>query len=586
MEVSDVPKRVLGIEGGGSKTDWVFLQQFLSGQTELISQGQLPPSNFKLTPAPQLKILFEELPDDPTHVGIFLAGCVTQQDRNQVLRIGSDVWPDSIIRAGSDRESALQAAFGDSDGITVISGTGSAVTGRKGQRVEKAGGRGHLLGDRGGAYVICLEALRLALRTYDLEHRTSPLAQAILRDLALTDMEDLMNWVQAADKTQISKLAPVVFACANEGDEEMMGVITAGANALARYTESVARWLQFDSPQVKLLGGIFVNQPVYVALYEKTVMALLPGAKVSLTRTPGSWGAAALAADTEFFPLQPKLRGASFKEQPELERASTEQQNPRSKNLESLDTKGLVRLLIEEEMYVVDALRACSQQIQIAVELIVSVFQSGGRLFYTGAGTSGRLGVLDASEIPPTFGEAPERVQGIIAGGVTALHKSVEGAEDDRNQGAVAVRQRGVSSMYIVCGITASGRTPFVLGSLREAREIGARTLLITCNPLREKKEQWDVEIDLPTGPEIITGSTRLKAGTATKVTLNILTTCSMIKLGKTKGSWMIHLKPSNTKMRYRSIRLVSRAKSVSLEEAERLLEQAGWDIAQVLSPS
>jgi N-acetylmuramic acid 6-phosphate etherase len=583
-------KFVLGVEGGGSKTEWLFLEYedasgeaSFSASVRIISQGKLPPSNLKLTSNSDLKMMFSELPENATHVGIFLAGCVTHQDRVRLQNLANGLWPESVVTVGSDRESALSAAFGDGDGITVISGTGSAVTGRKGERIEKAGGRGHLLGDRGGAYVICIEALRLALRTYDLEHRTSRLAQRIMHDLAISDMEELINWVQAADKTAISKLSPVVFAAALEGDQEMMAVIRAGAAALARYTESVARWLSLENPEIKLLGGIFLNQPVYVDLYKDALASLLPAASVSLSKTPGSFGAAQLAINQKLEYTVAKQILAGQKDQEELQRASTEQENPRSVNLENLETKDLVQLLIAEEIYVSKALESCREQLVKAVELALSVFQRGGRMFYTGAGTSGRLGVLDASEIPPTFGESPERIQGIIAGGVTAIYKSVEGAEDDPVQGALAIRQRGVLSDDLVCGITASGRTPFVLGSLNEARKIGAKTMLITCNPSRNRNQNWDVEIDLATGPEVVTGSTRMKAGTATKVALNILTTCSMIKLGKTRGSWMVELKPSNTKMRFRSIRLVSQMKGVTQEEAEKLLEAANWNIRSVL---
>lgn len=576
-------KLVLGVEGGGTKTDWIYLK-YRDSNTELVNNGQLPPSNLKLTSESQLEWMFEHLPQEATHVGIFLAGCVNQQDRNYLLRLANESWPAAAIQAGSDRDSGLAAAFGSEDGITVISGTGSAVTGRRDGRIEKAAGRGHLLGDRGGAYVICMEGLRLALRTYDLEHRTSMLAQQIMRDLALTQMEDLINWVQAADKTSISRLAPVMFEAALNGDREMLAVIEAGASALAKYTESVARWLNFQSPEVKLLGGIFLNQPKYVDLYKNALDPLLPAANVSICHTPGSFGAAWLAVKNEFALDLSQAKEISRSDQKELARASTEQQNPRSRNLENLETKDLVRLLIEEEAYVANALQACSVGLEKAVDLAVDVFEKGGRMFYTGAGTSGRLGVLDASEVPPTFGESPERVQGIIAGGVTALYKSVEGAEDDPIQGALAIRQRAVTAQDLVCGITASGRTPFVLGSLQEARTIGAKTILITCNPMRNREEHWDVEIDLPTGPELVTGSTRMKAGTATKVTLNILTTCSMIKLGRTHGSWMVDLKPVNAKLRYRMVRLVSHLKNVSPDQAEKLLEAAGWNIRRALS--
>jgi N-acetylmuramic acid 6-phosphate etherase len=210
--------------------------------------------------------------------------------------------------------------------------------------------------------------------------------------------------------------------------------------------------------------------------------------------------------------------------------------------------------------------------------------QAGGRLFYVGAGTSGRLGVLDASEIPPTFGAPSELVQGIIAGGAPALHRAVEGAEDQPEAGALAVLERGVRTGDVVCGLTASGRTPFALGALARARVLGAHTLLITCNPQRARAEKpWDVEIDLPTGPEIITGSTRLKAGTATKATLNLLSTCAMIRLGRVRGNAMVDLRISNAKLRDRGVRLVSEALGIGYEEARVRLERAGWKVRAVL---
>ena len=210
--------------------------------------------------------------------------------------------------------------------------------------------------------------------------------------------------------------------------------------------------------------------------------------------------------------------------------------------------------------------------------------QAGGRLFYAGAGTSGRLGVLDASEIPPTFGASPELVQGIMAGGFTALHRAVEGAEDQPNAGAFAVIERGLRAGDLLCGIAASGRTPFVLGALEQARARGAHTVLLTCNPARARRaEPWDVEIDLATGPELVTGSTRLKAGTATKLVLNILSTCAMIRLGRVRGNSMIDLQITNEKLRDRGARLVSSTLEISYEEAMRRLESAGWSVRAVL---
>ncbi len=215
--------------------------------------------------------------------------------------------------------------------------------------------------------------------------------------------------------------------------------------------------------------------------------------------------------------------------------------------------------------------------------MVSGVLQKNGRLFYVGAGTSGRLGVLDASEIPPTFGAPPEMVQGIIAGGVTALYRSVEGAEDERGSGALALDERAVTSADIVCGITASGRTPFVLGALVEAKKRGARTILLTCNPARARAEEFDLEIDLTTGPELLTGSTRLKAGTATKIALNIISTGAMVALGKVRGNLMIDLATSNTKLRDRAARLVAELTKCEYAEAVARLERSNWNLRAAL---
>src|SRR5213075_2124865 len=177
-----------------------------------------------------------------------------------------------------------------------------------------------------------------------------------------------------------------------------------------------------------------------------------------------------------------------------------------------------VQLFVDEEKFVEEGLRNAVDGLTRAIELVAESLRKGGRLFYIGAGSSGRLGVLDASEIPPTFGASPELVQGIIAGGASALQRSVEGAEDEGSNGALAIDRRGIKDVDIVIGITASGRTPFALGALTRAKSLGAKTILLSCNPAREKNVNVDLAIDLAVGPEILTGSTRLKAGTATKI--------------------------------------------------------------------
>ncbi len=582
------PKRILGIEGGGTKTEWVLL----AGEADehmILSQGTLAASNLRLITDEALARLFSVLPADATHVGVFLAGCATEEDRTRLRGLAEKAWPHAVLAVGSDRDSGLATAFGAEDGIAVIAGTGAAVHGRRGDRVEKAGGWGQMLGDRGGGYDLAMQGLRLVLTHYDLNQRITPLAEEILRILALNRLQDLVGWAMQADKMSVARLAPAIFHAAKHGEPEMLATVQAGASVLADFTRAVAQRLDFTGAPVKLIGGLFTHHDEYAALFRYRLSILLPDAAVSVCGESGALGAAwlacsgtgsvprAVASDrgTEPVPLQ---------SQAELADAATEQSNPRSVNLEERTTTELVELFTTEEEHVARALGACRAELIAAVDLVGAALCAGGRLFYIGAGTSGRLGVLDASEIPPTFGAPPELVQGIIAGGAPALHRAVEGAEDQPDAGALAVLERGVRAGDVLCGIATSGRTPFVLGALAHAREQGARTILLTCNPARQRAARpWDVEIDLPVGPEIVTGSTRLKAGTATKVTLNLLSTCAMIRLGRVRGNAMVDLHISNAKLRDRGVRLVSEALGLGYEEAQARLERAGWNVRACL---
>ena len=581
------PKRILGIEGGGTKTEWVLLTGEADGHKTL-SQGVLPASNLRLITDEALAQLFSVLPQDATHVGVFLAGCATEEDRARLRGLAERAWQLAAVSVGSDRDSGLATAFGEEDGIAVIAGTGAAVHGRKGGRVEKAGGWGQLLGDRGGGYDLAMQGLRLVLTHYDLNQRITPLAEEILRTLALNRLQDLVGWAMQADKMSVARLAPAIFHAAKHGEPEMLATVQAGASVLAEFTRAVAQRLQFPGAPVKLIGGLFTHHQEYAALFKYRLSILLPDAVVSVCDESGALGAAWLAGKDGRRKAEGgrEVAGTVLRvdDASELAKAATEQANPRSVNLEERTTEELVALFTTEEENVARALAACRGELIAAVDLVGAALRAGGRLFYIGAGTSGRLGVLDASEIPPTFGAPPEQVQGIIAGGVMALHRAVEGAEDQPDAGALAVLERGVRAGDVICGIAASGRTPFVLGALARARKLDARTILLTCNPARQRTAQpWDVEIDLPVGPEIVTGSTRLKAGTATKVALNILSTCGMIRLGRVRGNAMVDLHISNAKLRDRGVRLVSAALGLGYEEARVRLERAGWNVRACL---
>ena len=573
---------VLGVEGGGTKTEWV--QVSLPGN-KIVQQGSLPATNFKLVSPETLRRILEVLPRDADRVGIFLAGCVSERDSGELLAIGRDCFPSATVVVGSDRDSGFATAFEDGDGIAVISGTGSAVTGRKDDCIEKAGGWGQLLGDKGGGYNIAVHGLRLTLSCYDLKRQVTPLGEKILRALSLNRLEDLVNWAVAADKMSVAKLAPAIFSAAAEGDAEMLAVIQSGAHTLADYAAAVAGRLDLHAPDVSLLGGLFSTYEPYVSFFKNHLREILPESRVSVCRESGALGAAWLAArEASRVPVTIHFAETPMEDIAGLATASTEQQNPRSSHLDQLSVPEMIDLFVAEEAHVTAAIATCRDALCLAVETVATALKNGGRLFYVGAGTSGRLGVLDASEIPPTFGAPPELVQGIIAGGVRALYSAVEGAEDQPEQGAYAMLERGVKQGDVVCGIAASGRTPFVLGALREAQKTGAKTMLLTCNPQRQRQgTAWDVEIDLHTGAEIVTGSTRLKAGTATKLALNIISTCAMIRLGKIKGNMMTHLHASNTKLRDRAIRLISQSRAIPYAAAKAELESKNWIVRDCL---
>jgi N-acetylmuramic acid 6-phosphate etherase len=563
-------KLILGIEGGGTKTAWALLSD-----DSIFDSGKLPAANLRLSSAEQLKAMFRALPKKPDRIGVFLAGCVTNEDRAILLRLARDVWPNTTIVVGSDRESGMAACLRNRDGIVVNAGTGSSVTGRRGHQIEQAGGWGHILGDTGGAYFVSIRALRLILRDYDLRRGNRKFAASVLSALALNNFDELVRWAQTADETEIAALAPIVFAAANDGEEPVQRIIHASAVALADFTAAVAGRLRLDTPEVCLMGGLFEHQRSYADTFAAVLREKLPRAHVALTTVAPELGAAWLAGNREI--KLPSLTHISDSI------VATEAANRKSDNVEKLSAREFVELFVAEEKCVESALRGSIDELAQAVELASATLAKGGRMLYVGAGTSGRLGALDAAEIPPTFGAPPELIQAIIAGGATALQRSIEGAEDDEENGALAVEARNVTARDLVVGISASGTAPFVRGALLRAREIGAKTIFLTCSDGVAKEEHVDLVIELPTGPEILAGSTRLKAGTATKIALNIISTGAMIRLGRVCGNLMIDVQPTNKKLRGRAVRLVAQLGGCDEETARRRLECAGWNVRAAL---
>ncbi len=593
-------ERILGVEGGGTKTAWALVE-IVAGISDpgwaarILDQGKLPPSNLRLTTPERLREVFAELPKQIDRAGVFLAGCGTEEDRRSLRLICADVWPNAKIVTGSDRDSGLAAALDHGDGIVVNAGSGSSVTGRRGDRIERAGGWGHILGDSGGGYFLSIQALRLILHEYDLHRGEMQFTAKILRALSLNNLDELVRWAQTADKMEIAMLAPVVFEAAASGDARVIEIIEEGARVLSEYTEAVAARLHLLAPKVVLMGGLFYRDSIYAHAFRRRLKKNLPDARVATAERASELGAAWLAAempDHATFQSVP-----SHKDIEDLAAALTEQRNPRSENLEKMSARELVELFVEEENFVRDALRGAVVELSKAVEMVTESLRNRGRLFYVGAGSSGRIGVLDASEIPPTFGAPAELVQGVIAGGITALYRSVEGAEDEESAGALALDKRRLKNTDVVIGITASGRTPFVLGALARAKSLGAKTILLTSNPGCSHRpmaghghgpqgagySDIDLVIYLAVGPEVLTGSTRLKAGTATKVALNIISTGAMVALGKVRGNLMIDLHTTSSKLRDRAVRVVAELMQCDYDSARRLLEASGWNLRAVV---
>jgi len=582
---------ILGLEGGGTKTTWALL----TPEGKILAQGTAGPGNTLLLSDAGLEKLLKSIRREAgprvQAIGGAFAGCQRPAEESRVAKILRRVWPQAqTVRAVEDTRSLLAAAFGDGPGIGVIAGTGSNVAVQKSIHapLEKIGGWGHLFSDRGSAYDFARRGLELVFNQYDQGQKKSVLAQEYLTATGQSSLEELVPFMlKDTRKIAVAQWARCVFSAAKKGDREARLLLEEGASALAEAVARLARRHRFRNPRVALVGGLFDNQPEYVKLFQRALHRTCPRATSFLLTVPGVFGSARLAG-LEKIPSKMQLteKPKAIAEPARLAafaQAATEQRNPRSRGLDKRSIPQLVDLFIREERRVEQALAAQRKPIAQAATLVAKQLALGGRLFYVGAGTSGRLGVVDASEMPPTFNAPPEQVQAIIAGGPAAVFRSQEGAEDARETGAAELRARRLTKRDVVCGIAASGQTPFVLGALDYARDLGAGTILLSCNPQRSIRVRVSIAIDLPTGPELVTGSTRLKAGTATKLVLNMLSTIAMVRLGRVKDNLMINVQATNDKLRARAVRLVRALTNRSETEAQSALEAQAWSVTKAV---
>ncbi|MBX3734310.1 MAG: N-acetylmuramic acid 6-phosphate etherase [Verrucomicrobiae bacterium] len=598
----------IGVECGGTRTVALAVDD-AGGRDVRATSG---PANLRLLDDARLEAHFRSLSEKlppPSGIGVGMAGVRDRADCQRVEAVLDRVWPGVPRRVDHDLESALAAAeppAGRSEPfdarVILLSGTGSCCFGRNRRGVTaKVGGWGHHLGDRGSAYDIAYRALREAAHSLDHSGIWSPFGRRALRALMLNEPNELIAWMQTADKTSVAALAPEVFLAAGEGDPgarrlliEVEAILAGDALACAHHLSPAGRPVQFV-----LAGSVLLNQKDFARRIGVRIRKARPGSVVQPLPRESVWGAVVMArqagASIPPAPPAPRTQPRSGSGSPKAPvdwipgtraQSPTERRNPRSGALDRMSLGEAVALMLAEERRGVAALSTHRATLERLVRKVVRTFRCGGRLFYVGAGTSGRLGVLDASECPPTFRTLPDQVQGIIAGGERALYCAVEGAEDDGPAGALAVVSRGVTRSDCVIGIAASGRTPFVWGALARARLLGAGTALVCCNPHLDFRGGWkpDLVVAVDTGPEVLTGSTRLKAGTVTKLILNLVTTLAMVRMGKVMGNLMVDLHPSNAKLRDRACRMVQELTGVGPEAAREALEHHGWSVKAAVS--
>lgn len=570
MMKSDFKPGLLGIEAGGTRTTAAWVDP----HSLSINYLELGPGNFRLTPSETwsgyLQSIREHFPA-PVAIGMAVAGArLPAQHRELAARLAR-YFPGVPARVNHDLESAFLApGIPRGPRIACISGTGSCCYARRSDGSEvRAGGWGPWLGDEGSAYSIGLSLLRLLTTRVD-ENLKDPLIDAVLNELGLESWEQLIERMPSLPREQIAGLSSLAFQASGNGHNDVRNLVLRAASDLGDVAGRCFRKLALphqEIPEVWCSGGVFKHSADFREAFSSVLSGHgVPGTPVILQVPPvqGCLVMAQMALDdpahrTSPGEIQKPSDAVYIPDLDALGQSPTELRNPLSTRLDSMDLDEAVELFLNEDSRLPGKILAHRSQIVAVIQSIADAFNSGGRLIYAGAGTSGRLGVLDASECPPTFRTPHEMVQGIIAGGNNAMFRAVEGAEDSVSLGISAIAERNVDARDVVAGIAASGRTPFVWGALHEARERGATTVLLAFNPNMKVPDAHSpdhlIAIDL--GPELLTGSTRLKAGTATKLILNLFTTLAMVRIGKVVENLMVDVNPSNEKLRGRAVRIL-----------------------------
>ena len=590
----------LGIETGATHSTVLLADE----HGNALKNFQVGPANLRLISSEELSQLLRGIRRRLGHpvsaIGLGMAGLRTRADHARVERTVHGIWPGVPLHASHDLESAMMASgplrTDTAVRVLLLSGTGSNAFGKRSDgRTANFGGRGHILGDQGSACDIALTALRRIAYEHDLKREFPRLGRAFLRTTQLNQPDDLIAWTQDAEKNEIARLAVTVFEEARRGDKLAKSIVRDAAAKLVDMAVNCAAVLAGKKERVEfvLTGGVLLHQADFAAEVGRGLRRGWSGCIVRRQDRPGAWGAVEMAMsarrsqpkrtehESALVPLDTEDSGPVPVSV--LAQSPTEKRNPRSMRLDKMPLKKAIQLMLSEDAALPGKILKAEKEIEWLLQRIIRAFRSGGRLFYVGAGTSGRLGILDASECPPTFRAPTWQVQGIIAGGRRAIWSAVEGAEDDLAGGIEAAAARGIRKGDVVLGISASGRAPFVWGALQEAKHLGAVTALLCFNPSLKvrRADAPHKTIIVDSGPEILTGSTRLKAGTGTKLVLNILTTLGMVHSGKVISNLMVNVHPVNAKLRDRATRLVMELTGADRETSAATLEAKDWEVSK-----
>ncbi|HVO44231.1 MAG TPA: N-acetylmuramic acid 6-phosphate etherase [Aggregatilineales bacterium] len=573
---------IIGVNGGGTHTDFVLVDETL----KVLARTETGPSNYHNVGLEAARTALMHgiqdiiraagiAPNQVTGIGAGMSGSDRPADHDIFRELFAAACPRASVTLDNDAVAALVAGVGRRFGVVVISGTGRISVGfdEIGNRA-RAGGWGYLIGPAGGGYAIGLEIVAAIASATDRTGPETALSGRVLRRLGLNAPTDLISWMYAPERKveHIAALAAEAISLAGE-DPVAGAILSQAADELASDAISVAQRLKLVEFPLVLSGGLFRYSELLRDLVTLRV-------QVQFSRAfpvPGDHDAAIGAAMLSLLSLGIAFPPPEF--HVETTDPATERRNPLSMEIDSRPTLDLVSIMNIEDDRVASLIRAQLPSIAALIDAAAERFGAGGRLFYVGAGTSGRLGVLDASECAPTFGTSPGQVLGIMAGGPDALTDSVEGAEDSEAGGRAAIAAHDVGSHDTVVGVAASGRTPFVIGALREAVERKALTgslVSVVDAPISAIAAH---PIVVATGAEVLTGSTRLKAGTAAKLVLNMISTGVMARTGHIYSNLMVDVQASNSKLQRRAQVIVAEATGRSLNEAADLLERSDGQI-------